>query len=122
VAKWGTVSLHKIYTAHNASGYVVTAAAARRMRAALYPVWLEADRWENFKLLFGLRVYCVLPHIIGGNDDDKAASSLEAERRVLYAARKKYRNRLLAGKPVFTLKKILYRTAARLLIRPRPGF
>jgi glycosyl transferase family 25 len=118
-ANWGDVSLHKIYTAHKGNGYVVTAAAARRMLASLYPVWLEADRWENFKLLYGLGIYCVLPPVIGDNDADKAASSLEGERKGLYRARKRYRNRLLAKKPGFVLKKFLYRTVVRLFVRPR---
>ena len=54
--------------------------AAKKLLFALNPVRYEADMWWIFRFRRYLNVYCVIPHLINTNDENKSNSALEEER------------------------------------------
>ncbi len=46
------------------SGYFITLAAAQRMLAALYPVWMVADHWRYFEREGLLKLYALTPNAV----------------------------------------------------------
>lgn len=79
----------------------------------LYPVQFVADVWQAFIILFGLKVYAVLPPVVRTDDDNKEASTIEADRSHVWKERYVYYRRLLASKRWYWLKKHLLEVFAR---------
>ncbi|WP_294910488.1 glycosyltransferase family 25 protein [Tatumella sp. UBA2305] len=89
-----TLSEFNIYPVRSAirtTGYIITHSAAKAMLKLLHPVRFEADMYEVFKKLSGVRIYATIPHIISTNDKDKSKSSIQAERSLLVEKRDHYR-------------------------------
>lgn len=59
-----THSLHKVIDAAMTHGYVINRAAARNMAAALYPVWMVADKFSLFQDYSLCQVRAVVPPVI----------------------------------------------------------
>ena len=110
-----TCTLYKLYRGYNNHGTVLNLAAAKKLHALLYPVIFESDRWEYFKLILNLDIYCTIPHVIDTADRDKSMSSLELERDKFKGLRTAYRAKMVMKKfPFFWIKKIYYRTLVKL--------
>ncbi|BAE74425.1 Glycosyltransferase family 25 (LPS biosynthesis protein) [Sodalis glossinidius str. 'morsitans'] len=59
-----THSLHRVIDAAMTHGYVINRAAARNMAAALYPVWMVADKFSLFQDYSLCQVRAVVPPVI----------------------------------------------------------
>lgn len=114
-----TCTLYKLYRGFNNHGYVLNLAAVKKLHGLLYPVIFESDRWEYFKLILNLDIYCVIPHVIDTADQQKKMSSIEAERLGRpKGMRKAYRARMVMKQfPLLWIKKLFYRVFVRLFAK-----
>ena len=116
-----TCTLYKLYRGYNNHGYVLNLAAAKKLYELQSPVLFESDRWEHFKLILNFDIYCAIPHVIDTADSGKQMSSIEAERKPLLKQRTAYKSRMAREKfPLFTVKKLFYRTVVRLFSKKNP--
>ncbi|MDR1146426.1 MAG: glycosyltransferase family 25 protein [Verrucomicrobiales bacterium] len=93
-------------------GYFITNAAARRMVAALHPVWQVADQWLQFRAYGIMRARTLVPYVIG-TDTVSETSSIGNERervRRLPANRKTigrfFRRYINTGLPAYWWRRI----------------
>jgi len=111
-------TLYKLYRGFNNHGYILNLAAAKKLHELQYPVLFESDRWELFKLILNLDIYCTIPHVIDTADSGKKMSSIEAERKILIKQRTAYKSKMVKKKfPLVTVKKLFYRTIVKLFAK-----
>ena len=82
----GRFPVYPIESAFNATGYIITLDAAKKMINFLFPIRYEADVFKIFSMCAGVKIYA--------NDKDKSNSTLEQERRKVDKYRKPYRSKL----------------------------
>lgn len=92
--KLGEFNVFPISKGVRATGYIITLKTAQKMVDFLMLIRYEADMFEIFRTCGDVKIYVILPPLIETNDRDKNDSSLEAERKLVVANRKNYRQKL----------------------------
>lgn len=87
-------SIYPVRWATMTNGYIITKKAAKTLANFLLPIKFEADTFEVFQPLAGVKVYATIPYIISSNDRNGVYSSLNNERRPLLEKRNNYKNKL----------------------------
>lgn len=91
-----------------ANGYVLNKKAAQKLLTANHPIIWEADMWSFFHMLYGLKIYCILPHMIDTKDTDKNDSYIESERKCFLESRENYINIIKRNVKYYRIKKFIY--------------
>lgn len=113
--KLGNFDLFPVENAFTTTGYIITLKAAKKLVNFLYPIRYEADMFKIFKMCTGINIYATVPHLISSNDEDKANSSIEEERKLVVNQRRKYRNNLFKN---FEKRNKFKRFLWRIFIKP----
>lgn len=95
---------------HNAHGYFITLAAAKKLAKGLFPIWLVADQWLRFEKAGYVQVSAVVPYCIGLSEFAKVSNLTEdrVARMALYP-----RTGFL-----YHVNRIFYKKFLRQIIRP----
>ena len=113
-------NMYKIYKSTYTFAYILNKEAAKRIAGTQTPVKFEADMWEYFKIILGINVYGIIPHLVSDGDENKELSSIEKERATLIKKREKFKTKLLKKYGLFfVIKKFYYRIMARLVFMKR---
>ncbi len=86
------VTFHKVCYASLTMGYVVTQRAAQSLVKINTPIRWESDSWAYFNRLYGINIYCRIPHIVNNGDSEFLRSSLQQERSINALQRGIYRH------------------------------
>lgn len=100
-------NIYSAYHACGAHGYLINLKAAKNLLSVLNPIRYEADMWWIFRFRKYVNVYCLIPHLINTNDEDKSNSSLEKERAKTLEQREKYRNKVHKSERFYHFHRIL---------------
>ncbi|OAT22629.1 glycosyltransferase family 25 protein [Proteus myxofaciens] len=100
-------NIYSAYHACGAHGYLINLKAAKKLLSVLNPIRYEADMWWIFRFRKYINVYCIIPHLINTNDEDKSSSSLEKERAKTLEQREKYRNKVHKNERFYHFYRIL---------------
>lgn len=100
-------NIYQAYHACGTHGYLINLNAAKKLLGSLNPVRYEADMWWIFRFRKYINVYCLIPHLINTNDEDKSNSSLEIERSKTLAQREEYRNKVHKSERFYQFHRIL---------------
>lgn len=88
----GTVEFYQVSEASCAMGYVVSQGAARTLISANTPVRWESDHWTLFKMIYGINLFCQIPHIVNNGDKNSVTSTIEQDRDGNRSKRGAYRH------------------------------
>lgn len=103
-------------------GYMITNKAAKTILKINTPIIREADHWLSFYQLSLLKVYCLNKNLITSRDEDKEASNIEKERRMMTKEQIDYKNSLLDNKINYRLIKIYHKYIRRIFLKKHNGY
>lgn len=100
-------NIYSAYHACGTHGYLINLKAAKKLLSVLNPIRYEADMWWIFRFRKYVNVYCLIPHLINTNDENKSNSALEVERAKVQKEREIYRTKLRKSERFYHFYRIL---------------